>query len=195
MVSSIKASASTSASSRRVGLPRLLSLSLGAVGALLGCGGSPDSAKSQTVLTSATAAEEANPKTELIRTEGERDEARHALDQCRDATSRGQSELQIFKERDLVAEKAWSTIDSADNMLRALQLEATRATTVGARQKLESSITEVKDRRTVVERDARKIPANSGPAWARFKGSIEKSIGDLERVIAANAELISGMSP
>jgi hypothetical protein len=188
-----KTPASTSLSRWRY--RRLIPLSILGVIAAFACHGAKQTASSPASLTSATIPEDTVPRNDLVRTEGERDGARRALDECRDVTSRTQSQLQITLERDALAEKAWATIDAADGALRALQLEAVRAKTVAARQKLESAAADTRERRAVVERDARKIYAHRGPAWARFKGSMDTSISDLERSIAAGENLISGMTP
>jgi hypothetical protein len=138
--------------------------------------------------TEVTSATSDSGRAELRRVERERDDAREELTHKQEDILRLKVEVQLAKERDDLVEKAWATVDDAEERSRALKAEVAQAPTMKERQKLVRALGDLNDKRVVVERDARKLSTLRTPAWQRLRRSIEVSIEDLESAIRGYAE-------
>jgi hypothetical protein len=145
------------------------------------CGAS----RPQTTTTTAGEAPsgETMPVDEFVRAQHECEQVKERTIDEQGQIDRLTSEVQMAKERDDVASRAWSEIDNADVALKSLQADVEHAASYKERQQIENAIADTKDKRAVVERDARTIPTRRGAAWLRYKESIERSIDDLHKTL------------
>jgi len=153
---------------------------------VLACAGDERRGRTATEITSAPAPGVENMQNDVARLVRERDDAREQQrqegmrhDQER---SRLQSEIQMRQERDALAESAWGAIDTADAELKSLKERAASAPAKD-RRRMEQAMVRVHDKVVAVERDARKIAAQHGPAWPNFKQSLRAAVEDLQRAV------------
>jgi hypothetical protein len=168
---------------RSTSLRGVLALVLGVVSLAVayGCGG-----KNRPGVASTTSAD-AVPVDDAMAVQRERDQARKEALQYQEEVARLQAEVQSSKDRDALAQRAWAAVYDADSELKSLQDDAKQAATTRQKQSLDAAIADLREKRGLVERDARKIPSQQGAAWLRFQGPMTRSIDDLQRAIAEHS--------
>jgi hypothetical protein len=163
------------------GPPHYLRYTFPLIAAVTACGAS----KPQTTTTTAgeAPAGETVPMDEFVRAQHECEQVKERRIDDQGQIDRLAAEVQMAREREDVAKRAWAEIDNADVALKSLQADVEHAASYKERQRIENAVADTKDKRAMVERDARKIPTLRGTAWLRAKESIERSIDDLHKAL------------
>jgi hypothetical protein len=123
-------------------------------------------------------------QSDISRLEKERDDARRAADQER---NRHVQYVQLQQARNELEDRAWSRLAEVDAYMLKMEEKANKVTGA-AHAHLESAVEDAATKREAIERDLRRVHAETDQGFLRLKRELETRLDELYSLVHDAAE-------